>query len=82
MTAREELHAMLEEEELRDAVLMVFANKQDMPGASSPVEVSDGLGLGLLKSRTWSIFRTSAVKNEGLNDGLDWLVNVIQEGRQ
>merc|ERR1711899_403490 len=30
---REELHKMLAEEELRDAVLLVFANKQDLPGA-------------------------------------------------
>merc|ERR1719232_265998 len=29
---REELHKMLAEEELRDAVLLVFANKQDLPG--------------------------------------------------
>ena len=30
---REELHKMLSEEELKDAVLLVFANKQDLPGA-------------------------------------------------
>lgn len=32
-TAAEELSAMLGEEELRDAALLVFANKQDQPGA-------------------------------------------------
>ncbi|KAI9226871.1 MAG: ADP-ribosylation factor-like protein [Piptocephalis tieghemiana] len=77
-TSKEELIAMLEEEEMKDAALLVFANKQDMPGAMSPAEVSEGLGLSLLKSRTWSIYKTSAVKGEGLNEGLDWLVNVIQ----
>ena len=30
--AREELHRMLNEDELRDALLLVFANKQDLPG--------------------------------------------------
>merc|ERR1719473_1086342 len=30
---KEELHKMLAEEELKDAVLLVFANKQDLPGA-------------------------------------------------
>lgn len=29
--AREELHRMLNKDELRDAVLLVFANKQDLP---------------------------------------------------
>lgn len=80
-TAKEELLAMLEEEELREAVLMIFANKQDMPGAMSAAEVSEALSLDTLKNRTWSIYKTSAVKGEGLTDGLDWLVNVIQAGK-
>ena len=32
--AREELHRMLNEPELTDAVLLVFANKQDLPKVS------------------------------------------------
>lgn len=36
--SKQELVAMLEEEELKDAALMVFANKQDLPvGASLPL---------------------------------------------
>lgn len=31
--AKQELQAMLEEEELKDAILLVFANKQDSKGA-------------------------------------------------
>jgi ADP-ribosylation factor-like protein 1 len=81
-TSTEELLSMLDEDELRDASLLVFANKQDMPGAMSAAEVSDGLGLAALKSRTWSIYKTSAIKGEGLNEGLDWLVNVLQEHKQ
>lgn len=38
-TARAELMAMLEEEDLKDAILLVFANKQDMPGALSAAAV-------------------------------------------
>merc|ERR1712242_117866 len=38
---REELHKMLAEEELRDAVLLVFANKQDLPGALTCPEIPD-----------------------------------------
>ena len=53
--AKEELLAMLEEEELRTASLLVIANKQDMEGAMSVTEVSDFLGLSSLKSRQWTI---------------------------
>merc|ERR1739843_15283 len=43
--AHEELHKMLNEDELRDAVLLVFANKQDLPNAMSAAEVTEKLGL-------------------------------------
>jgi signal recognition particle receptor subunit beta len=42
---RQELLAMLEEEELRDAILLVFANKQDYKGAANARQVSEALGL-------------------------------------
>ena len=37
--AKEELHRMLNEDELRDAVVLVFANKQDLPQAMPAAEV-------------------------------------------
>ncbi|NXJ72989.1 ARF5 factor, partial [Rostratula benghalensis] len=48
----EELQKMLQEDELRDAVLLVFANKQDMPNAMAVSELTDKLGLQTLRSRT------------------------------
>ncbi|KFP36193.1 ADP-ribosylation factor 3, partial [Chlamydotis macqueenii] len=39
--AREELMRMLAEDELRDAVLLVFANKQDLPNAMNAAEITD-----------------------------------------
>eukprot|EP00055_Hartaetosiga_balthica_P008509 m.31945 g.31945 ORF g.31945 m.31945 type:complete len:182 (-) comp6347_c2_seq1:80-625(-) len=74
-----ELVSMLEEEELRSAVLLVMANKQDLPNALSPSQVSEALGLSALKSRTWSIFKTSATKGEGLDDAMEWLVGVLRD---
>jgi ADP-ribosylation factor-like protein 1 len=76
-TSKEELMQMLEEEELKDSALLVFANKQDMEGAMSVTEVSEFLGLTQLKMRTWTIFKCSAKTGEGLTEGLDWLVNVV-----
>lgn len=37
--AKQELMAMLEEEELSDAILLVFANKQDFKGALNAQQV-------------------------------------------
>ncbi|GJZ54047.1 ADP-ribosylation factor [Tanacetum coccineum] len=47
--ARDELHRMLKEDELRDAVLVVFANKQDLSNAAA--EITDKLGLQFLQQR-------------------------------
>ena len=41
----------LQEDELRDAVLLVFANKQDLPNAMSAGELTEKLGLQNLRNR-------------------------------
>ena len=73
-TASEELAAMLNEEELKDAGLLVFANKQDQPGAKGAGEISEALNLGELRDRNWSIVGCSAVDGRGVDEGMDWLV--------
>lgn len=54
-TARDELHRMLNEDELRDSILLVFANKQDLPQAMNAAEMTDKLGLSSLRHRQWYI---------------------------
>ena len=39
----QELIQMLEEEELKDAALLVFANKQDLSGAYTAAQISEAL---------------------------------------
>lgn len=73
-TAADELAAMLNEEELREANLLVFANKQDQPGAKGAGEISEALKLGELRDRNWSIVACSAIDGKGLDEGMDWLV--------
>ncbi|KAI0347482.1 ARF/SAR superfamily [Trametopsis cervina] len=79
-TSRTELLTMLSEDELAGVPLLVFCNKQDMEGALRPDEISEKLGLaGGEKGREWSVRGSCATKGEGLEDGLDWLVNAIQK---
>lgn len=44
-----------QQDELRDAVLLVFANKQDLPNAMNAAEITDKLGLHSLRQRHWYI---------------------------
>ncbi|CAN1341722.1 ADP-ribosylation factor 1, partial [Linum perenne] len=78
--AKEEFHAILEEEELRGAIVLIFANKQDLPGALDAAAVTEALELHKIKNRQWAIFKTCAVKGEGLYEGLDWLSNTLKSG--
>ena len=71
--AREELARMLNEDELRDAVLLVFANKQDLPSAMNATEMTEKLNLNSMRNRNWYIQATSATSGDGLYEGLDWL---------
>eukprot|EP00729_Bicosta_minor_P010236 gene10236-8485_t len=72
--AKDELTKMLSEDELRDCILLVFANKQDLPNAMSCSELTDKLGLNQLGgSKKWYIQATCAPQGEGLYEGLDWL---------
>ena len=71
--AKQELWAMLEESDLADAILLIFANKQDMKGAADAGEITRALGLSNIKSRQWTIQETSALKGTGLFEGFDWL---------
>jgi signal recognition particle receptor subunit beta len=68
--ARDELQRMLAEDELRDALLLVFANKQDLPNAMSAAEITDKLGLQQLRQRQWYIQATCATSGDGLYEGM------------
>lgn len=72
--ARDELLMLLKSDELRDAVLLVYANKQDMPNAMNLAELTDKLGLHELRHRDWYIQNACATRGEGLNEGMSTLV--------
>merc|ERR1739845_102108 len=79
--AREEIVKILNEDEMRDAVLLVFANKQDLPNAMPAAELTDKLGLHSLRHMSWYIQSSCATTGEGLYEGLDWLSRTLSSKR-
>ena len=70
---------LIEDDRLRESPLLVLANKQDLPGAASPAEITERLDLYKMRTgRDWYVQRTSAVTGEGLVDGLSWLADKIK----
>ncbi|CAI0376555.1 unnamed protein product, partial [Linum tenue] len=70
--AKEEFHAILEVIYGPEIQKYIISNEQDLPGALDDAAVTEALELHKIKNRQWSIFKTCAVKGEGLYEGLDW----------
>nr|KAF6310079.1 ADP ribosylation factor 4 [Myotis myotis] len=66
-------------ERIQEGVLLLFANKQDLPNAMAISEMTDKLGLQSLRNRTWYVQATCATQGTGLYEGLDWLSNELSK---
>ena len=77
---KEELHALLSEEKLVGATLLILANKQDIPGAMSKEQVAQILNLVNMKTRHWHIEGCSAVTGDGLLRGLIGVLRTLDRG--
>ena len=64
---------ILSEDEMRGAIMLIFANKQDLPKAMSAAEVADKLGLASMTRHTSFVQPCCATSGEGLYEGLDWM---------
>ena len=72
----------LSDDELRDAAVLVFANKQDMPQALSTAEVTERLNLHRQPAnRNWYVQGCSATKRTGLFEGMDWLAAAVKKAK-
>ncbi|KAE9411161.1 ARF/SAR superfamily [Gymnopus androsaceus JB14] len=77
--AKQELHRILGDREMKECLLLVFANKQDLPGAMSPAEVTEKLGLHRMRDRSWYVHPSCATTGEGLFEGLQWLSQNVKK---
>ncbi|BHF62702.1 ADP-ribosylation factor, Arf Arf6 [Sparganum proliferum] len=72
--AQIELHRIANDKEMQDAIILVFANKQDIPDAMQPHEIQEKLRLTrLAPGRIWYVQPSNAVTGDGLKEGLLWL---------
>ena len=71
--AKNELNKIISDQAMKDAILLVFANKNDIEGAMDSHEVIEKLELTKLKDRTWHVQSSCAISGDGLIDGLTWL---------
>ena len=76
--ARYELHRLVGQRELRDVVMLVLANKQDLPNAVPPSVITTKLDLHSLTSQDWFVQGTCAATGDGLYEAFEWLSQQIK----
>lgn len=77
---KDEVEKMLQTQELEEAVLLFFANKQDVANAMSVEEIIQKLDLEkLCVNRKWFVQPSVATNGDGLYEGLDWLARTLGE---
>lgn len=75
---REELHKLLSEDRLAGASLLVIANKQDVPGAATPLEISKLLNVEEISmKRHCAIFGCSAFDASSVSESVNWIIHDI-----
>ncbi|WAR23265.1 TRI23-like protein [Mya arenaria] len=69
---------LVQEKELKDASLLIFANKQDLQPCVSIEELTEKFGLfKLCCNRSWHIQACDTNMGTGLQEGLEWLSRQI-----
>ena len=74
--ARDELHRIISDDELKDACLLLLANKSDL-NVMTAEEVASFVEFDKIKNARKKCFSVSAIKGEGLVQALDWLADSI-----
>ena len=71
--SKTQFHKLLKNPALKNATILIFANKQDLPGAKDINKLIKDYEFDKIKDHIWQIQSCSALKGEGLVTGIKWL---------
>ncbi len=80
--ASEELHGILNNDEMRGVPVVVMANKQDLPHAVSASNMATQLGLHSLHNHKWHIQACTACNGDGVYESLEAMARLVKERRK
>ena len=75
--SRDELARLLQEDSLKDAAVLIIANKQDKENAMDPAKMKSQLDDAALTHRSWDVLACNSVTGEGLAECLKWMSDRI-----
>ena len=71
--SKTQFYKLLKNDTLKNAVILIYANKQDLPEAKNVSDIIQIYGLDNIKDHVWHIQPCSAQTGEGLITGMKWL---------
>ena len=71
--SKTQFYKLLSNDALKNAIILIYANKQDLPGAKSVAAIIQIYELDTIKDHIWHIQPCSAQTGEGLITGMKWL---------
>ena len=77
--SNQELAQLLSEEKLQGVPLLVFANKCDLRYAQEAEDITSALNLEAVNDREYVVMGCSAKTGENLQEGLEWVVEKVNE---
>lgn len=76
-SAHLELHALMRNPLLQNIPFLIFANKQDLPGAATTSEVTNAMKMYEIKNRPWKVGESVGTSGMGIDEGFGWLSHNI-----
>jgi ADP-ribosylation factor protein 1 len=78
--ARDELRKVMEHDAMVGVPVLVYANKQDLPGAMGAQQMEKELDLSTIcksasNNHSFMVWACTAVNGQGLYEGIDWLAD-------
>ena len=69
---------MISENSLKDVPFLIYANKQDLIGLDVD-DIIEKMELNEINDRKWSIYACSALKGDGISEGMKWIIENLKE---
>ena len=76
--AREELFSVIDDDEVLNVPVLIFANKQDIEGSASTSLVAEKLCLSKIKDRPCAVQGSCAISGDGIHEGLNQLAKMMK----
>eukprot|EP01084_Bolivina_argentea_P106562 190664_1 len=82
-TVRRHFDMLLEQDYVKNATLLILANKEDKSDAMNINTISEKLELNTLRNRQWFITSCSAINENdyGVNKGFEWLLDTLNNNK-